>query len=287
MENAYYQRSKLAKVLGISKETLRYYEDKHIIEPKRDPDNGYRVYDGFDCQTLIMLRMLRAYGYSLEDATVSSISFGDKVFEEKLLQRIDVAEAEIRKLKREKQFLEDLQNLSRYWRENQSFVHFEDWNEEVFFLEQLIGWTPVVDEERDRAVKLLTAELPITFYGMLLDRCMINSMVDTVDLGYDHSGIFWRASDFDVLPQEIRKIRYDRKYTWNRVLHFILKLGTDEANDTVAMKRMLEIALQNTQAAGYEIASDIAMRILPTSIPTADAFLEIIIPIENTEVGTA
>ena len=41
MENKYYQRNKLANVLGISKETLRYYEDKHIIEPKRDPSNGY------------------------------------------------------------------------------------------------------------------------------------------------------------------------------------------------------------------------------------------------------
>ena len=41
MGNVYYQRNKLANVLGISKETLRYYEEKQIIEPKRDPRNGY------------------------------------------------------------------------------------------------------------------------------------------------------------------------------------------------------------------------------------------------------
>lgn len=34
MEYNYYQRSKLANVLGISKETLRYYEDKHMLSTR-------------------------------------------------------------------------------------------------------------------------------------------------------------------------------------------------------------------------------------------------------------
>ena len=74
MENNYYQRSKLANVLGISKETLRYYEDKHIIEPKRDPSNGYRAYDGYDCQTLPIMSSPKIKKYwALTNISTSSI----------------------------------------------------------------------------------------------------------------------------------------------------------------------------------------------------------------------
>ncbi len=287
MENTFYQRNKLANVLGISKETLRYYEEKHIIEPKRDPNNGYRVYDGYDCQTLIMLRMLRSYGYSLEDATASRIGFGDRMLEDKLLWRIEDADSEIRKLKREKQCLEDLLNLSRYWRENRSFMQVEDWNEELFFLEQLVGWNPVVDEERNQAVKLLTSALPIPFYGMLLDRSAVNGTEDPADTNPEHSGIFWRASDYDVLPEEVRKIKYDRKYKWEKVLHFILKLSTDEEENSVSLKQLLVDALNTADIPKYEITSDVVMRILPVSISAADSFLEFMIPIEKTEVNSA
>ena len=30
----------IAKLLGIFSETLRYYESKNVLKPKRDPDTG-------------------------------------------------------------------------------------------------------------------------------------------------------------------------------------------------------------------------------------------------------
>ncbi len=39
-----YSIGTIAKLLGISSETLRYYESKNVIQPKRDPDTGYRYY---------------------------------------------------------------------------------------------------------------------------------------------------------------------------------------------------------------------------------------------------
>ena len=38
-----YNIGTIAKLLGISSETLRYYESKNVIKPKRDPDTGYSL----------------------------------------------------------------------------------------------------------------------------------------------------------------------------------------------------------------------------------------------------
>lgn len=35
------------KITGISKDRLRYYEEKNLITPDRDSDNSYRTY-GFE-----------------------------------------------------------------------------------------------------------------------------------------------------------------------------------------------------------------------------------------------
>mgnify|MGYP003345048464 FL=1 len=35
----------VGKITGISKDRLRYYEEKRLITPVRDTDNSYREYD--------------------------------------------------------------------------------------------------------------------------------------------------------------------------------------------------------------------------------------------------
>ena len=225
--------------------------------------------------------MLRAYDYSLEDATSAMISFGDQPFEEKLQQKLARTEAQILKLKREMQILEDLQTLSQSWREKRSFICVEEWDEEVFFLEQLHGWLPIVDEERNHSVKLLTAELPITFYGMVLDRKVCGDQMLSSDCNVDSSGIFWRTSDCDVLPESVRNIIWDRKFRWKTVLHGILQFSRDDPEELIVFRKLRELLTNADLALNYEISSDIALRILPVSLPSAEEFLEVIIPIEK------
>ena len=285
MGNVYYQRNKLANVLGISKETLRYYEEKQIIEPKRDPRNGYRVYDGMDCQTLIYLRMLRAYGFSLEDATSSAISYGDHSFEAMLRQRIAQTEQEIRRLTWESQILAEMAQSSQLWRDDPHQMRIEDCQDQIFFLEQLIGWEPVVDEQRNSAVKTLTAALPITFYGMIVDRAFFFSDgVQRPELA-ERSGILWRESDLNVLPEEVGTISCDRRYRWEKVLRFVEKLNKYEPEDMSDVAQTLMSANHYIHENGFQVSSDAVLRILPVSLPTEDSFLEIIIPIKKNTGG--
>lgn len=62
-----YSIGTIAKLLGISSETLRYYESKNVIQPKRDPDTGYRYYTAWDLHMLLQAKHYQSYGYTLKE----------------------------------------------------------------------------------------------------------------------------------------------------------------------------------------------------------------------------
>lgn len=62
-----YNIGTIAKLLGISSETLRYYESKNVIKPKRDPETGYRYYNAWDLHMLLQAKHYQSYGYTLKD----------------------------------------------------------------------------------------------------------------------------------------------------------------------------------------------------------------------------
>lgn len=62
-----YSIGKMASLLGISSEAIRYYESKDIIRPLRDPDSGYRYYSTWDFHMLLRARHYQKYGFSLDE----------------------------------------------------------------------------------------------------------------------------------------------------------------------------------------------------------------------------
>lgn len=62
-----YTISEMARLLGVTPHTLRYYEKVGIIQPWTDGENGYRYYSVVDTRRFNLCRSLRAVGFSLED----------------------------------------------------------------------------------------------------------------------------------------------------------------------------------------------------------------------------
>ena len=62
-----YSIGKMASLLGISAEAIRYYESKEIIRPIRDPNTGYRYYSTWDFHMLLRARYYQKCGFSLEE----------------------------------------------------------------------------------------------------------------------------------------------------------------------------------------------------------------------------
>ena len=58
--------NELEKLLGTTKDTLRYYEKEELISPSRD-DNGYRNYSHEDIRIIKNIIMLRSFDLSITD----------------------------------------------------------------------------------------------------------------------------------------------------------------------------------------------------------------------------
>lgn len=64
-----YKIGEASKVLGMTIDTLRFYESKGIISPQRDEESGYRYYDSWDMNWLLDSMWFRGYGFSISDIT--------------------------------------------------------------------------------------------------------------------------------------------------------------------------------------------------------------------------
>lgn len=62
-----YTIGELAKILGITAETIRYYERKGIIAPIHDQESGYRYYTTWDLHMLIRARCYLGFWFTIEE----------------------------------------------------------------------------------------------------------------------------------------------------------------------------------------------------------------------------
>lgn len=63
--NVRYTQKDIRRLLGLSRDALRLYEQRGIIQPYVDPANGYRLYDDWDVNALWEMRRYQAQGFSL------------------------------------------------------------------------------------------------------------------------------------------------------------------------------------------------------------------------------
>ncbi|MCW5718548.1 MAG: MerR family transcriptional regulator, partial [Bauldia sp.] len=59
--------SDLIRHAGVTRKTLRLYEEKALIDPPRSVDNGYREYDREAVERIHTIRLLQAIGFSLAE----------------------------------------------------------------------------------------------------------------------------------------------------------------------------------------------------------------------------
>ena len=61
--------SELARAAGVSADTVRFYTREGLLQPARDPRNGYQRYGTADLQRLRFARKARRLGFSLREVT--------------------------------------------------------------------------------------------------------------------------------------------------------------------------------------------------------------------------
>lgn len=78
--------NQVAELVGITSKNIRFYEDQGLIDPKRDPSNGYREYSLEDAEQLKKIKLLRQLGVSCEN--IRKLSSGDLSIEKCMSDRI-------------------------------------------------------------------------------------------------------------------------------------------------------------------------------------------------------
>ena len=59
--------SELARTAGVTAETVRQYTREGLLAPRRDPDNGYQLFNQQDLDRLRFIQQARTLGFSLHE----------------------------------------------------------------------------------------------------------------------------------------------------------------------------------------------------------------------------
>ena len=106
---------------GITRQNIRFYEKKGLIQPERNKENDYRQYSEEDIQRLKTIKMLRKLDFSVED--IKEVLEGNTDFTQAVRNHLDSLKERKRELSAQINFLEkmeregaDLSNQERYLR---------------------------------------------------------------------------------------------------------------------------------------------------------------------------
>lgn len=105
-----YKIGEVAHMFGLPNDTLRYYESRGIIAPKRDKESGYRYYDAWDMNFLLDSMWYRSYDFSLSEVEQMINKDNLEEFENRYRQR------EIEMLRTIDEYQRKLRRLALYRR---------------------------------------------------------------------------------------------------------------------------------------------------------------------------
>lgn len=103
-----YNIGEVAKVSGLSIKTLRYYDKKGIlVPPERDKSNNYRYYSEEQLLASLAIREMKLRGFSLEELQSIMNTHSLDLITEKLNQKTETIQKEIRHLEKQLQLVEN------------------------------------------------------------------------------------------------------------------------------------------------------------------------------------
>ena len=78
------------ELVGITKKNIRFYEDEGLLNPERNPENGYREYSLKDVHQLQKIKLLRKLDVPIEE--IRLLQHGKSSFRETMNHQIQVLE---------------------------------------------------------------------------------------------------------------------------------------------------------------------------------------------------
>lgn len=104
----YYSSGEFAAKAHITKKTIRYYDEHHILKPSFVNENGARFYTDEDFARLQQILFLKYLGFSLDDIREMTMRNGDRSFlSESLHMQLGLMEERLEQMQLMKQALQE------------------------------------------------------------------------------------------------------------------------------------------------------------------------------------
>ncbi|HBA37501.1 MAG TPA: hypothetical protein DCY94_02130 [Firmicutes bacterium] len=145
--------------VGLSKKSIRFYEEHGLLSPKRNETNAYRVYDEEDVAKLKLIKFLRELGVSIKD--LESLNDGTLTLEECMDERIKKITVEEEKFSKVKDMCTSIAQSHENFDNIDITKYFEDMN--VLGKE---GFT-LRDVKKSKTKKIMGACLSTAVFGLL------------------------------------------------------------------------------------------------------------------------
>lgn len=105
-----YTIGEVAQITGISRDRLRYYEEKGILKPKYDISNNYREYDWEDLDVVLTIEFYRSMNFSTKSINSICKNSSVKSIKNLMEKKYEEVTSEITKLQR---IQEEVRNIAK------------------------------------------------------------------------------------------------------------------------------------------------------------------------------
>lgn len=177
-----YTIGELAKILGITAETIRYYERKNIIQPKHNKESGYRYYTTWDLHMIIRARCYLKFGLSIEETAHILQRNNIQEIDDLLSKQEDILQQQIiyqmnllKKLRMNRELLKDACNSSHQLTLRMSPA--------MYRINTQTNYNLVVSRQEQQQIKLICEKVPFIFSTALFHKNDIENQNTTFDFG--------------------------------------------------------------------------------------------------------
>lgn len=260
MEKKYYIKE-FSETFGVSPATLRYYEKIGLLCSKRNEKNRYRYYTDDDYHKIMIIRILRSFGFSVNDIRNSQwIKSGERMTAalDREMRRID---AQIGALSLRKTQLAYYRRIAACIDERRFRLGREHLGKTFLFYGQMVRDDMVRPGDPNGITYDLYECMPLCMAGTLIEGISSNAMLQRY-------GLLIRR---EYLPRSIAEEQMDEAIEVQDCLHLIIPVtGMSVALSSASFETIREYAV----SLGYPEAERALCTIIPSSQGETVSYLD-------------
>lgn len=130
--------NEVEQIVGLSKKSIRYYEENGLLKPIRNHENDYRIYQDEDIHKLKVIKFLRELGVPIRELKL--LNEDQMTLEECMMDRIKKIEAAEENYQKVKNMCMEIKNTNTNFHDidiTKYFYHINKLNKEGFTMREV------------------------------------------------------------------------------------------------------------------------------------------------------